>query len=370
MTSSAKTNKAPAKGYYERDSIAQMQGYVWGEQPQHSDIVKLNTNENPYPPSPAVAEALANFDPSALRTYPNPTADPLRQALATHHNLTRENVVLTHGGDEALRLAITTFVDAGETLGIATPSYSLYPVLATIQDAKICSIPLRADYALPSHFADAMQRADVKLTLVVNPHAPSGQLTPLELLRELAEAVPGVLLIDEAYVDFVDPAQNYDSSSLLNERDNVLIMRTFSKGYSLAGMRLGYLLGAANLIKPIIEKTRDSYNIDALSQAIGLAAIQDQAYAESTWSAVRGLRDALYAALLQRGFGGPSSQTNFLFMDVPATGPSALAIYQSLKKQNILVRYFEHESTATKLRFSVGTAAQNTALLAALDALL
>ncbi|MEC7990495.1 MAG: aminotransferase class I/II-fold pyridoxal phosphate-dependent enzyme, partial [Pseudomonadota bacterium] len=186
---------------YQRPNIQRMQGYRWGEQPQDDQCIKLNTNENPYPPSPAVAQALAEFSSASLRTYPQPTADELREQIAKLHNLDKEHVVMTHAGDEALRLAITTFVDPGAAFASADPSYSLYPVLAQVQDARIVSIELNADWSLPRDFAAQVNAANAQLTCLVNPHAPSGQLTASAQLHEVADNINGVLLIDEAYAD-------------------------------------------------------------------------------------------------------------------------------------------------------------------------
>ncbi|MDZ7670163.1 MAG: aminotransferase class I/II-fold pyridoxal phosphate-dependent enzyme [Gammaproteobacteria bacterium] len=190
---------------YERDNIRRMAGYQWGEQPDDADTLKLNTNENPYPPGPAVGRALAGLTADVLRTYPRPTADPLRDEIAALHGLTRDNVLITHGGDEGLRLAVTTFVDPGATFAMAEPSYSLYPVLAAIQDAQLLRLPLDPAWQLPTDAAQRLNDAGARLTCLVNPHAPSGTLTPAGRLGELASAVNGVVLVDEAYVDFVDP---------------------------------------------------------------------------------------------------------------------------------------------------------------------
>ncbi|MFV2090724.1 MAG: histidinol-phosphate transaminase, partial [Pseudomonadales bacterium] len=250
---------------YERDNIRRMTAYQWGEQPDSREVLKLNTNENPFPPSPAVAIALTAFGVDQLRRYPAPTANDLRQKLAELHEMEVDNIVITHGGDEGLRLALTTFVEPGGCFGMLEPSYSLYSVLAEIQDAKIFSTPLGDSWDIPRDFAHQLNEAAVNLACIVNPHAPSGTLLDADRISRLANDFQGVLLVDEAYVDFVDPALRYDLVRLINAFDNLLILRTFSKGYSLAGLRLGYLIGAAELIEPIINKTRDSYNVDQIS---------------------------------------------------------------------------------------------------------
>ena len=356
---------------YERQNIAGMRGYTWGEQPLDTDTIKLNTNENPYPPSPAVANALQKLDDTLLRRYPQPTADALREMIADTHGITPQNIVMTNGGDEALRLAFTTFVEVGSGFGMAEPSYSLYPVLANIHDAPVVRVQLAEDWSLPDDFAATLNHAGVQLTCLVNPHAPSGTMMSTSDLEKAAADLDGILLIDEAYADFVDPAQNYRSFDLIDRHDNVLILRTFSKGYSLAAVRLGYLVGHADLIAPILSKTRDSYNVDLLSQIAGEAAFGDQEYAQNTWSKVRQAREGLRNALHQLGLTSPQSHANFLLVEVPDTVPlSADALYQALKDRGILVRYFDAPGLEDKLRISVGTATENQRLIDTLTELL
>ena len=187
----------------ERPNIAKMQGYSSGEQPQDGRSIKLNTNENPYPPSPHVAAALKAFASDQLRVYPQPDARALRQAIADHHEISVDSVVITHAGDEALRLAVTTFVAPGGVVASTEPTYSLYPVLAQIQDARMFTLDLHDDWSLPNDFASNVNAAGSQLTCVVNPHAPSGYLNNMPTLQRLAEQLEGVLLVDEAYADFV-----------------------------------------------------------------------------------------------------------------------------------------------------------------------
>jgi len=356
---------------YERDNIHRMAGYQWGEQPRDGRTIKLNTNENPYPPAPEVQAALAQFDVSTLRTYPQPTADPLRDRLAALHGVARDQVIVTHGGDEALRLAMTTFVDPGGAFGMAEPSYSLYPVLAQIQDARTVTVPLMPDWRLPDDFAARLNAAGVQLTCVVNPHAPSGVLLDAATIAELAGRLEGVLLVDEAYVDFVDPVRGHDLAPLLRQFDNLLLLRTFSKGYSLAGLRLGYLVGPQGLIEPLVTKTRDSYNVDAISQALGEAAIRARAYAQDTWRRVREDREQLRVGLAQLGLDAPPSETNFLLARVPPGGRlDAAATQAELKRRGILVRYFAVPGLDDRLRITIGTPEQNRRLLDELQALL
>lgn len=352
---------------YERDNIAKMTGYSSGEQPDDADTIKLNTNENPWPPSPAVEEALRGLPATALRRYPPPLADGFRDIAATRHQVSRGNIIATRGGDELLRLVITTFVDPGQTIAMTDPTYSLYPVLAQIQDCNVERVPLEDDWSITADLAARV--AGAKLTLIVNPHAPSGRLLPVAALRQLAASLDGLLLIDEAYVDFVDPDLAYDSMALVREFDNVIVLRSLSKGYSLAGLRFGYGIGAEALIAPMLHKTRDSYNLDYLSQKLAQAALADQAHAAGTWEKVRRERSRLAAEFQSMGFTVHPSQSNFLLVGVPA-GQDAGALYRGLKQRGILVRYFDQPRLADKLRISVGTPAEDDRLMDALKALL
>ena len=354
---------------YERVNIRRMAGYAYGEQPEDAHVIKLNTNENPYPPSPRVAEALAAFDVYALRRYPPAKADGLRDAVAQRFGLEREQVVATNGGDEGLRLAIATFVDPGATLAIAEPSYSLYRVLAGVQDCVVQGVPLGADWLPPADFAERLNEAATKLVCLVNPHAPSGRLLDAGRIARLAHDLDGVLLVDEAYVDFVDPECGHDLTQLVAEHDNLLLLRTLSKGYSLAGLRVGFLLGDLGLVAPILDKTRDSFNVDAIAQHLAGAAFADADYTRDCWQRVRIERQRLARALRALGFAVPESQANFVLAEAPA-GRDAAQLQRQLRQRKLLVRYFDQPRLQRCLRITVGQPADNDALLAMLATLL
>jgi histidinol-phosphate aminotransferase len=354
---------------YERSNIHNMQGYASGEQPEGKDVIKLNTNENPYPAGPAVATALAGLHVESLRRYPPPTALPLRKALAQLHNVGVENLVVTNGGDELLRLLLATFVELDDTIATAGPSYSLYDVLAAAHGCRMLSYPLLADWSLPTDLAQRLNADKVKLCFIVNPHAPSGTLVPVATLAKLAQDFKGVLVIDEAYVNFVEPELQHDCLDLVRRYSNVLILRTFSKGYSLAGLRMAYGIGAQSLIDPMQYKTKDSYNTDFIAQTLALAAITDQTYAQATWDKVRSERKTVCEALAHLGLPTAPSQSNFVLASVPAPY-QAEALYQGLKANGILVRYFNLPRLHDKLRITIGTAAENQRLLATLQQLL
>jgi len=355
---------------YERQNIREMKGYSSGEQPLDSDVIKLNTNENPYPPAPGVKEVLANFEVSDLRRYPPPTADEFRLLAAKIHGLKKEQIIATRGGDELLRLLLTTFVDPLQAIGTTTPTYSLYPVLAHIQNCPVVEVPLTDDWSIPSDFAEQMNKAGVKLTLIVNPHAPTGQLFSQDCIQRLAGDLDSVLLIDEAYVDFVDPEKKHNCLKLINTHDNLIFLRTLSKGYSLAGLRFGYGIGAESLIRPMIEKTRDSYNLDLLSQNIAVAGLKDQAYAAENWRKTRQERTRLSNELHTLGFHSLPSQTNFLLVTPPvSTNMTSSQIQSTLKARGILVRYFDSPRLTESLRISIGTEAENNLLIESLKSI-
>lgn len=355
---------------YERQNIQRMIGYAPGEQPATTDVIKLNTNENPYPPADAVMQSLLHISSEALRRYPQADARDFRQLAAQLHDIEPANVLAANGGDELLRLAITTFVEPGQAIGVAEPSYALYRTLAAIQDCPLTTLALPDDWSLPEDFAERMNAAAAKLVFVTNPHAPSGQLAPVARLAEIAARLQGVLLIDEAYVDFIDPQFEYDSAVLVKQFDNVLILRSLSKGYSLAGLRFGYGLGAASLIEPMLTKTKDSYNVDAIAQRLAIAALQNRETIAETWAAVRRERSRLREALGKMGFVCPPSQSNFLLAEVPQRASlDAASIYKALKQRNIFIRYFNEPRLRNKLRISIGTPEQNDQLLGAISSL-
>ena len=350
---------------FERENVRRMAVYASGEPPDNELSIKLNTNENPYPPSPQVSNVLSQIKPESLRRYPPATAQKFRQLAAELHGLDLKNVIATRGGDELLRLVITTFVDPGEKIGMTDPTYSLYSVLAQIQDCPIVNAPLLADWTLPEEFAQSMNDQKVKLTFLVNPHAPTGALMPVDQISKLASKLNSILLLDEAYIDFVD--HHYQTAQLVKEHDNLIILRTLSKGYSLAGLRFGYGLADQSLIAPMLHKTRDSYNLDFISQRVAEAAIADQDHVRANAKKVILERDRLRAELQVLGIYCADSQANFLLATIPDTIKfSAAELYQKLKDRHVLVRYFNAQRLDNKLRVSIGTGEENDQLLSTL----
>jgi histidinol-phosphate aminotransferase len=365
---------------YERDNIHGLSPYVPGEQPLDAGIVKLNTNENPYPPAPAVLEAIAGVRADALRRYPPPLATPFRAAAAEVHGLEPNQVIATNGGDELLRLAITVFCDpTGKTgaggVGETEPTYSLYDVLARIHDTPVTRVPLEEDWSIPQDFAGKLNRAGCRLALVVNPHAPSGRYESNDRLRQIASEFNGVLLVDEAYTDFA----RLDATELIRGDsgvDNVLLLRTMSKGYSLAGLRFGYGLGHRDLIAAL-DKARDSYNTDVLAQVAAVAAIKQRDLARQNCDKVVQERSRVGDELARMGWRVWPSDSNFILAKPPETpeapetpdnSPNARETYESLKRDRVFVRYFDQDRLRDKLRITIGTPEQNDTLLRVLAA--
>jgi histidinol-phosphate aminotransferase len=341
---------------YFRENIEKMTGYEPGFQPTSPDVVKLNTNENPYPPSPKVIDVIKSINPDNLRRYPRPAADAFRNAAAKNLGFEPENIICTNGGDELLNMVIRAICDEKRPLAYPTPTYSLYKELAKIQNCPAIEIPFDKEFNLPPKLA----KADAALTIVCNPNAPSGSFISCQELRQLAQEIKGVLLIDEAYVDFAES----NCLELVKSCDNVIILRTLSKGYSLAGLRFGFGIANVKLIKEL-NKVKDSYNADAISIAAATAAIEDQEYHKANVHQIKLSRKLLTEKLIALGFEVPSSQTNFLF--ARPLKARAIDIYEKLKKRNIFVRYWAYPDIKDKMRITVGTAEENEKLINALE---
>lgn len=343
-----------------RDNIESLAGYTPGYQPSSASVVKLNTNENPYPASPKVFEALGQLGEIQLRRYPPILWDEFRAAAGEVHGLDPEMVMAGNGGDELLTILTRCCCDAGRAMAYPAPTYSLYPTLAAIQGAPVVEAPFGDDYGIPAELAGS----GAQLTILCNPNAPSGTLVSVEAVAKLAGQVEGVLLVDEAYVDFAPD----NCVRLLKEFDNLVILRSMSKGYSLAGMRFGYVLASRRIIATMI-KVKDSYNVNVASQVAATAAIKDQDYFCANVRKIVAERERLTAALRGGGFELADSHTNFLLVRSPAM--PAEEVYEQLRRREIYIRYFGgREDMAEKLRITVGTPQENNALLGALREIL
>lgn len=336
-----------------RQSVEALVPYVPGEQPQGGGIVKLNTNENPYGPSPRVADALRAASPDDLRLYPDPVSSGLVRQVAELHGCAADQVFIGNGSDEVLALCARAFAERDGSIGWFDPSYSLYPVLAAIEDIPARPVPL------PPDFSWTMPRAyGASLFFLTNPNAPTSLLFPKEQVAAFCRAFPGVVLVDEAYVDFA-PADCVDLALSL---PNTLVARTLSKSYSLAGIRLGYAVGPAPLIAAL-HKIKDSYNVSRLTQALAAAALADQAWMRRNVEKIAATRERVSRELRARGWTVLDSATNFLFAKPPHG--RARDVFETLRAKRIFVRYFSAPATSAYLRITVGTDGQMDALLAA-----
>lgn len=335
---------------YVKNSVRSMQGYTPGEQPTDPQVIKLNTNESPYPPSPSVREALQSLNVANLRLYPDPVSLVLRRKIADLHGVGPENVFVGNGSDETLALCSRAFVEDDGAIGYFEPSYSLYPVLAQIRAVTSRPVALGPDFewAMPEDY-------QASLFFMTTPNAPTGIQYPKSAIRAFCARFPGVVVLDEAYVDFA----RENGMDLARECANVLVMRTLSKSYALAGLRLGYVVGAAPLIEALF-KIKDSYNVDRITQAVALAALSDQTYMQTLAERIRTTRRQTIADLELLGFRVFPSETNFLWVKPPRI--TAAELYQGLRKQNILVRYFPGARTQDYLRITIGADEQMQAL--------
>ena len=340
-----------------REAVRGMDGYTPGEQPGGSDrVVKLNTNENPFPPSLKVMAAIRDVEPESLRRYPDPVANAFRTAAAKVHGLAADQILCGNGSDDILTIVTRTFVPAGGVIAHPDPTYSLYPVLAQLQDARTVTVPWADGYALP---VDALIATGANAIYLTNPNAPTGTFVPPGDVARLAAAFAGVVLVDEAYVDFADD----HCLGLIADHANVVVSRSLSKSYALAGLRFGYAVAQSQVIAEMM-KVKDSYNADAISIAAATAAVTDQAYARFTWDYVRDERARLTAALEAMGWRVLPSQANFVLATAPdGRGREA---YERLKHQGILVRHFDKPGLSDKLRITIGQTHENNAVLAGL----
>ncbi|MBM3876067.1 MAG: histidinol-phosphate transaminase [Verrucomicrobia bacterium] len=352
-----------------RPLVRRLRAYVPGEQPKIRGLIKLNTNENPYPPSPKVLRAVQAAVDGRLRLYPNPTASALRERLAKLHACSPDNVIVGNGSDELLALATRAFVEGRRAACVTrnrpesvvqyfTPSYSLYPVLADIHGAVRNAMPLRADFSLPS-LAELMRSSQwefrAALTFITTPNAPSGRGYGTAELDALCRAMKGVVVLDEAYVDFADE----HAMPLALRHRHVLVSRTFSKAYSLCFQRVGYFIGHPALIAAL-DKIRDSYNVNGLGQVAALATLEDLPYYRANFRRIVASRERLSRALTALGWTVLPSQANFVLARPPRF--PAKEWLAKLRHRKILVRWFDQPSVRDYLRITIGSEPEMAAL--------
>jgi histidinol-phosphate aminotransferase len=344
-------------GYF-RENVEKAKAYEPGFQPKQIDVVKLNTNENPYPPSPNVMKALAEITPDKLRRYPDPLGNEFRRAAAEVNNVKPDDIMCCNGGDELLSMAFRAFCDQNRPVAYPTPTYSLYPVLANLQNCEAIEIPFDSEFNLPPKLAGT----GAALTVVCNPNAPTGSFIGVHEIASLADELDGVLLVDEAYVDFAEG----NCARLVRDLDNVIILRSLSKGYSLAGLRFGYAIAQPELIAGLM-KVKDSYNVDAVAIAVATAAIKDQQHFKENVEKVKRDRKELTEQLRALNFDVPDSFANFV---LAKSNYPASEIYDKLVQRSIYVRFFDVPGLSDKLRITVGTSQQNETLIFALKEIL
>jgi histidinol-phosphate aminotransferase len=350
-----------------------LHAYIPGEQPKIKGLIKLNTKENPYPPSPAVLAAVQAAVDGRLRLYPNPTSQTLRERLAKLHRCAPENIIVGNGSDELLALATRTFVEpAGVTrasraevsrsvIQYFTPSYSLYPVLAAIHGARTNAVRLASDFGLPPRDVLKKSKAwdfNAALTFITTPNAPGGRAYGTDELDLLCRAHQGAIVLDEAYVDFAEE----NALSLALRHPHVLVARTFSKAYSLCFQRVGYFVGHPELIAAL-DKLRDSYNVNGLGQVGALATLDDLPYYRLNFRRIRATRARLTDELTGLGFDVLPSQTNFILTRPPKF--AAKVWLEKLRNRRILVRWFSLPDVKDYLRITIGTQAEANALVRA-----
>lgn len=379
----------PAESLLVRPLVQHLHPYVPGEQPKVKGLIKLNTNENPYPPSPKVIGAIRQAVDQRLRLYPNPTAEALREKLAKFHGCRPENILVGNGSDEILALASRAFVEPVSvflktrveraapppmtrtrperaTLQYFTPSYSLYPVLADIHAAWKNPVPLNLDFALPSLRELKLHKLwdfHAALTYITTPNAPSGRGYRTAELELLCRLLHGVVVLDEAYVDFAEE----NALSLALKYPNVLVARTFSKAYSLCFQRVGYAVGSAGLIGAM-QRIRDSYNVNGLGQVGAEATLDDLPFYRANFQRVIATRQRLATDLTQLGFSVFPSQANFLLVRPPRF--SAPEWLEKLRAHKILVRWWDTIEVRDYLRITIGTDAEVDTLLRTVKRLL
>jgi histidinol-phosphate aminotransferase len=342
-----------------RRCIRDLQGYVPGKQPGDGTYIKLNTNENPYPPSPRVIEAVLESVGADLRLYGDPLATQLRETAAELYGCALDEVIAGNGSDDILTMIFRTFLDAGDSIATPAPSYSLYSVLSALQDATCQEIPMGPDYTLPAD----LEAHGAKVIFIVNPNAPTGVLHARAELRALLERTSHLVVVDEAYADFAGET----SLDLLSEFPNLIVVRTLSKSYALAGMRLGLGFAHRDLIAQMM-KVKDSYNLDRLAMAAGRAALQDQAWLQETTARIIRTRTHVLQELAAMGLHVPPSRANFVFPRLPEG--RAAEIFAALEQRRILVRYFQGALVNQSFRVTIGTDADMEMFLKELRALL
>jgi histidinol-phosphate aminotransferase len=340
-----------------RPEIEAMSGYVPGEQPQAGKFIKLNTNENPYPPSESAVRAMGTVVRNGLSRYPDPIGHAFRTRAAEVLGVAPDWILCGNGSDDILTIVTRAFVGQGQLLRLPHPSYVLYKTLAQIQGARSEEVNFHPDWTLPPAFSAASD--DLRIAFLPNPNSPSGTLISPDEIRKLADALPCPLLVDEAYGDFA----RENCVKLVAENENIMVSRTMSKSYALAGLRFGFLVAQPQMIEQL-AKVKDAYNCDAVSIAGATAAIDDQAWLAENRARIIATRKRLTREMRTLGFTIPDSEANFVWCTQP--GQSVRPLFEKLKASRVLVRYMDYSGWDDGLRITVGTDDQVDALLSLL----
>ncbi|QKI88725.1 histidinol-phosphate transaminase [Thiomicrorhabdus xiamenensis] len=333
--------------------------YVPGEQPKVDNLIKLNTNENPYPPSPMVLAAINEQTNEKLRLYPDPNSDLLKQAIADYHGMQTDQVFVGNGSDEVLAHCFQGLLKQDAPLLYPDITYSFYPVYCGLYDIDYETIPLNDDFEI---IAEDYQR-DCGGIIFPNPNAPTGRLLPLDVIKQLLEMHPNrVVVVDEAYIDFGGES----AIALVNEHPNLLVIQTLSKSRSLAGIRVGFAIGQAHLIEALerVKNSFNSYPIDRLALYGASASFADEEYFQDACQKIISTRETLVSAMSEMGFKVIPSAANFIFASHPNKDAEEIAL--ALRERKIIVRYFNKPRIDQYLRITIGTDAENDALIAAL----
>ena len=336
--------------------VRAMSGYTPGEQPTDSGLVKLNTNENPYPCSPLVVEAV-EAEAHRLHLYPSPMADALRSRAAEIYDVRPSQVMAGNGSDELLAIVLRACTEPGDVAAWAVPTYSLYATLAETVGAR--AVEVEADGGV---IPRALAEAAARVTFLCTPNSPTGRSIPLDAIASFTRDAAGVVVVDEAYVDFGGKS----ALSILGDHPNMVVTRTFSKSFSLAGLRLGLLFGHEDLLAEL-AKVKDSYNVSRLAIAAGVAALEDRAWMGSNVARIRATRARVTAALRGMGYAVEDSAANFLWVDCAGKG-GGKAVYGKLRAGGVLVRFFSGKGLAQGIRVSIGTDGEMDRLLSVLGA--
>lgn len=346
-----------------RPDLLALPGYVPGEQPRAGEAVKLNTNENPYRASDKVYEAIKAAADRGLSRYPNAMAQPFREAAAEVYGVSPEMILCGNGSDDLLTILTRSFLDRGQWLRLAKPSYILYKTLALLQGGHADEVRFLPDWTLPESFGQGFDDGrQLKLVYLPNPNSPSGTVLSKETILRFAETLPCPIVVDEAYADFAEE----NCVDLVRKNPKIMVLRTLSKSYALAGLRFGFLFADPAIIEQL-AKMKDSYNCDAIAIAAATAAVRDQDWRQANRAKILATRRRLTERMRQLGFTVPESHANFTWNVHPDAGVSHKEIYLYLKERGWLVRYMDYGQCGDGLRISVGTDEQNDAMLDCLE---